>query len=202
MRKITTARVSRFTAAPTAKMPSGISSKTSSPPAPGRRSDKPDILNTLELKFLDDCKTFDKATAAFLREHFNKWKSNNWHREQPRASFARMPRYECFIWVDREALDSVLVAPGSRDAGPGATDPGWVHFVDALWTAALDGVDSETEETDMPDLDFEPIEGCREEDVGWIKVPARSICTELYALFDGYEIWDALYGRPPEMAVI
>lgn len=69
-----------------------------------------------------------------------------------------------------------------------ATDSGWVHFVDAVWTPALDHVDSDTEEIDLPDLTFEPIEGCREEDVGQMRVPARSICTKLYTLFDGHEI--------------
>lgn len=66
----------------------------------------------------------------------------------------------------------------------------------------MDDVDSDTEEFDMPDLDFEPIEGCREEDVGWMKVATRSICTELYSLLDDPEMWRVIYKRPPEMAVV
>lgn len=165
-----------------------------------QRSDKPEILETFEWKFFDDRETFDNATAAFLREHFKEWKSNNWQREQPRATYDYAARYYCFIRVDQEALDSVLNAPAGADARPG--NCGWVHFVDASWRPALDDVDSDTEEMDMPDLDFEPTEGCREEDVGWMKLPVFNIGTYLYTLFDTNEIWPALYRRPPEMCLI
>lgn len=142
---------------------------------------------------------------AFLREHFKQWACDDWQREQPRGASSRTlrsPRYNYFIRVDREALNSVDSAPASQDAKPWANNAGWVDFIDATWTSELDDVGSETEEVDMPDLDFEPIEGCREEDVGWMKVPAERICTELHSLFDRHQIWNVLYKRPPEVAEI
>lgn len=78
----------------------------------------------------------------------------------------KTPRYRYFIMVNREALDSFLSAPGNRDADPESTATGWVHFVDSIWTAGMDDFDSDTEKCDMLNLDFQPIEGCREEDVG------------------------------------
>lgn len=66
----------------------------------------------------------------------------------------------------------------------------------------MDAVDSDTEEFDMPDLDIEPVEGCREADVGGMKVATRSICTELYSLLDDPEMWRVVYKRPPEVELV
>jgi hypothetical protein len=173
-----------------------------------RELDEPEILDKLEWTIFDDREIFDNATADFLREHFNQWKRDNCQREQPRATrpvevmLLKTPRYRYFIRVDREALDSVLGAPGNRDADPVSMATGWVHFIDTMWTAEMDCVDSDTEEYDMPSLDFEPIEGCREEGVGWMKVATTSICIELYSLLDDPEMWVVVYKRPPEMAVV
>ncbi|KAI6812166.1 hypothetical protein KC340_g16783 [Hortaea werneckii] len=148
-----------------------------------RQVGEPEILKKLELTIFHDRESFDNAT-----------KSGNWQREQPRATLPteamllKNPRYRYFIRVGREALDSVLSASGDRDADPGTMATGWVHFVDSMWTAEMDAVDSNTEEFDMPDLDFEPVEGCREADVGWMKVATRDICTELYSLLDDSEM--------------
>ena len=130
-----------------------------------RELGEPGILDELEWTIFDDREIFDNATAGFLREHFNQWKRDNCEREQPRATrlvevmLLKTPRYRYFIRVDREVLDSVLGAPGNRDADPGSTATGWVHLIDTMWTAEMDCVDSDTEEFDMPDLDFELIEG-------------------------------------------
>ncbi|KAI7266733.1 hypothetical protein KC345_g8095 [Hortaea werneckii] len=72
----------------------------------------------------------------------------------------------------------------------------------AEWQPEMDDVDSDTEECDMPDLDFEPVEGCGEEDVGWTKVATKSICTELYSLLDDPEMGRVIYRRPPDVAVV
>ena len=78
-----------------------------------RELGEPEILDKLEWTIFDDREIFDNATTAFLREHFNQWKSDNWQREQPRATrpaettLLITPRYRYFIRVDREALDSV-----------------------------------------------------------------------------------------------
>ncbi|KAI6900566.1 hypothetical protein KC316_g3186 [Hortaea werneckii] len=173
-----------------------------------RELGEPEILHKLERTIFDDREVFDNATTGFLRKHFNQWKSANLQHEQPRATrpievmLLKTPRYRYFIRVGREALDSILGAPGNQDADPGSTATGWVHFIDTMWTADMDDVNSDTEEFDMPVLDFEPIEGCREEDVGWMVVATRSICTELYSLLDDAEMWRVIYPRPPEMAVV
>lgn len=173
-----------------------------------RELGEPEILDKLELTIFEDREIFDNAKTDFLREHFNQWKRDNLPREQPRTTrstevmLEKTPRYRYFIRVDREALDSVLGAPGNRDADPGSTATGWVHFIDTMWTADMDDVDSDTEEFDMPDLNFEPVEGCREGNVGWMKVATGSISTELYSLLDDPEMWRVIYKRPPEMAMV
>jgi len=173
-----------------------------------RELGEPEILDKLELTIFEDREIFDNAKTDFLREHFNQWKRDSLQREQPRTTrstevmLEKTPRYRYFIRVDREALDSVLGAPGNRDAEPGSTATGWVHFIDTMWTADMDDVDSDTEEFDMPDLNFEPVEGCREGNVGWMKVATGSISTELYSLLDDPEMWRVIYKRPPEMAMV
>jgi hypothetical protein len=173
-----------------------------------RELGEPEILDKLELTIFEDREIFDNAKTDFLREHFNQWKRDNLPREQPRTTrstevmLEKTPRYRYFIRVDREALDSVLGAPGNRDADPGSRATGWVHFIDTMWTADMDDVDSDTEEFDMPDLNFEPVEGCREGNVGWMKVATGSISTELYSLLDDPEMWRVIYKRPPEMAMV
>jgi hypothetical protein len=173
-----------------------------------RKLGEPEILDKLELTIFEDREIFDNAKTDFLREHFNQWKRDSLPREQPRTTrstevmLEKTPRYRYFIRVDREALDSVLGAPGNRDADPGSRATGWVHFIDTMWTADMDDVDSDTEEFDMPDLNFEPVEGCREGNVGWMKVATGSISTELYSLLDDPEMWRVIYKRPPEMAMV
>jgi hypothetical protein len=173
-----------------------------------RELGEPEILDKLELTIFEDREIFDNAKTDFLREHFNQWKRDNLPREQPRTTrstevmLEKTPRYRYFIRVDREALDSVLGAPGNRDADPGSRATGWVHFIDTMWTADMDDVDSDTEDFDMPDLNFEPVEGCREGNVGWMKVATGSISTELYSLLDDPEMWRVIYKRPPEMAMV
>ncbi|KAI7392990.1 hypothetical protein KC336_g16401 [Hortaea werneckii] len=173
-----------------------------------RRLGQSEILDNLEWTFFEDREISDNATTGFLREHLNQWKSAKMQREQPRATrptetmLLKTPRYPSFIRVNREALESVLSAPGNRDADPGSTATGWVHFVDSKWTAEIDDVDSDTEEFDMPGMDFEPIEGCREKNVGYMEVATGSICTELYSLLDDPEMRRVIYKRPPEMAVV
>jgi len=84
----------------------------------------------------------------------------------------------------------------------GPRPPAGFHFVDTMWTAEMGYVYSDSEEFDMANLDFEPLEGCREEDMGRIETATRSIRTELYSLLDDPEMWRVIYQRPSEMEVV
>ena len=156
------------------------------------------MLESFEFKFLEDCTVFDNASVATLRQHFKEWVSENWQLEQPRGQYPRTPRYHFFIRIDREALDSVLDRPGSRDTAPWA-DAGCVHLIDANWESQLDMVDPD-DEYDQPDLSYEPIEGCKEQNVDWMTVPAERIGTEMYSKLVSGVMWYTLYERPPRIA--
>ncbi|KAF2171541.1 hypothetical protein M409DRAFT_18653 [Zasmidium cellare ATCC 36951] len=158
----------------------------------------PYLLDSLDWKFFDDQEASDNASVANLRQHFTAWIRDNWQLEQPRGTCPGSPRYRLFIRVDREALDSVLDRNNVRFAAPWA-DAGWVHLISGEWESELDHVDPD-DEYDQPDLTFNPVEDCREQDVGWMKVPAEEIGFQMYSRFVNPDSWYILYERPPKIA--
>lgn len=55
---------------------------------------------------------------------------------------------------------------------------------------------------DEPDLSYEPLEGCREEEVGWVKMPTSRLVPEVYGQLTADDsIWYVYYTRPPELAM-
>jgi hypothetical protein len=100
------------------------------------QSDTPQIADSLEWTFVEDRATLEGASRPQLREHFNTWADNAYAIEQPRPSqldFRKwglfgFQRYNYFIQVDEEALQSVLSPPESNWDGHG-----FVNFVDSRW---------------------------------------------------------------------
>jgi hypothetical protein len=75
---------------------------------------------------------------------------------------ARTGRYRFFIAVDLEAIESVLNAPMDSD------ETGFVRMVYGEWgPEELD--EEDIANGDVDDLE-EPLEGCTEYDVGWMKL--------------------------------
>lgn len=174
-------------------------------------SDKAELANTLDLKVFDDIAAFRDASKEDLRRHFQEWARSAWPREQPRAQqqvnlFPELlPRYRYFVQIDQAAMESVLENLDIRNIDP--WDTGFVNLVDAHWKSQADRLaelaaeGNELDEDDEPDLSFEPIEGCREEDVGWMRLPSSRMVPRMYEELD---LDDSLcyvnYRRPPETA--
>lgn len=135
--------------------------------------------------------SFDGATTAHLRTHFRKWVETAKRQEQGIDTLYTSGRYIFFVMVDQEALESVL------NSDPEAMiTTGFVRLVYGDWEPEANE-DGENE-------DLEPIEGCTQEDVGWMKIPydeVQSIGAGGLAMRDMHD-WDMYYARPPEVQAL
>lgn len=75
-----------------------------------------DLLNQFSPTVFDD-PSFEGATAATLRAHFNQWAvtaSEYEKSQQIKGPCVRSSRYRFFVMVDQEALESVLNCPNDQ----------------------------------------------------------------------------------------
>lgn len=102
-----------------------------------QRSDTPEVADSHEWTFVDVRAALDGASRPQLRERFNNWAAHAMATEQPRAKVEierdptptfGIPRYNYFIQVDDEVLQSVIADP---ELGP--FGEGFVNFVDSQW---------------------------------------------------------------------
>lgn len=100
-------------------------------------------------------------------------------------------RYIQFIQVDDQSLRSVTEGIEDLPDNPAGL-PGYVNLVDADWKPL-----SEVLKDYDPDQDarYEEIGGCREENVGWMVVPAHLLGHKFY--LNVGSSWDNFYVRPP-----
>jgi len=89
--------------------------------------------------------------------------------------------------VDEPALRSVVY--GHPDD---YWEEGWVNLVRACWKRQGPPVYTEEEDRD-------PIEGCTEEDVGWMRMVSRMMHSKFYEAIYGFDSWYPFYQRPPEI---
>jgi hypothetical protein len=158
----------------------------------------PELANRLEWTFVEDREILDGASIPQLRERFNRWAAKAVVAENPRAQVqtqgrptAVSGRYCCFIHVDEEALQSVMAAPEQ-----------YVNLVDSLWQPMGDdryhghgyGPDDPLNEV------LDPIDGCAEENVGWMRVElGLAFSAYLYVGAGDTANWYLSYRRPPEV---
>lgn len=172
-------------------------------------SDSPGLADSLAWTVFDDAAAFRGASKDQLRQHFKEWAGSAAANEQPRAQEPSLsmhaPRYRYFVQIDQGAMESVVAT--SDATYETSFDSGYVNVVDAEWRSQADVVaemraaGKDMGEADEPFLGYEPIEGCREEDVGWFKLPANRMAPELYGLLAADDsIWSVEYQRPPEIA--
>lgn len=167
-------------------------------------SDAPEIADSLEWTFIEDRATLNGASKDQLRSRFKEWASDALKTEQPRVEDHRfgafgIPRYTYFIDVDEGSLKSVVYdtpQPSERDLW----GMGYVNFVDADWKP-LSELTSSVGDVGAGDDDVhEPIEGCTEENVGWMKIDSHMVGAGFYQAMMGYpDVWYAMYQRPPEV---
>ncbi|PMD14972.1 hypothetical protein NA56DRAFT_650547 [Hyaloscypha hepaticicola] len=167
-------------------------------------SDAPEIADSLEWTFVEDCDTLDGASKDHLRSRFKQWAPEALKIEQPRVDDHRfgtfgIPRYTYFVDVDEEALKSVVYdAPQPPEVD--LEGVGYVNFVDADWKPMTQIISELVSTDDGEEEVHEPIEGCTEENVGWMKIPARFVRSHFYQAMMGYpDIWYVFYQRPPEV---
>ncbi|KAL2837938.1 hypothetical protein BJY01DRAFT_220346 [Aspergillus pseudoustus] len=170
-----------------------------------------DLLNNLAITVFEDRDAFDRATAATVREHFRKWAATAPQREQG-TSYIQPPghgfssqRYRYCLQVGREELESVL----RPDQVLSSLYFSFVRLVDTYWEPnvgpALDleeeyqRLRAESEgNTWIYDTD-EPVEGCRDWNVGWMRINFSGAMVDPYAaLREDYQ-WDVVYCRPPSV---
>jgi hypothetical protein len=181
------------------------------------------LAEKLEWTFVEDRVALDGASRSQLRERFKEWAAQSIVTEQPRARAKTerlpeptfgIPRYQYFIQVDEEALQSVLAAP-KDDFYEG----GFINFVDSRWKPMgerpsrscmsdnrdiEDGDEDELIEDEDEDEVFDTIDGCTEENVGWMRLAATTVVgTEFYVSVYDYVsgAWYVTYKRPPEIAI-
>ncbi|KAL7651895.1 hypothetical protein ACMYSQ_009226 [Aspergillus niger] len=152
-----------------------------------------DLLARFTPTVLKD-RPLESATVASLRNKFNEWAVTAVKEEQEidPSHLWRLKngRYRFFIMVDQEALDSIMSTPDDDIHG------GFVRLVNAEWkTEELD--EEELAERGGPAPEEELLEGCTEEDVGWMKVCWGESQTPAYVTLDDSLWWDRYYSRPP-----
>lgn len=156
-----------------------------------------DLLDNFAPTVMEDS-SFEGATTATLREHFNKWATTAKHQEQNvppgQEHHTQSGRYRYFLMVDQEALLSVL-----NESELDFSESAFVRLVDGQWEPeVLD--EEELEALGGPPEEFEPLEGCTLEDVGWMKIPfGESEFTGFVWFQCDTNGWDMFYIRPPEM---
>lgn len=149
--------------------------------------DTPEIAQSLEWTFVEDKETLNGATPIDLRSRFREWAEPAEQSENPRfkpLALGHLPssRYRYFVHIDEQALRSFL----NPDVASMSMEHGWVNLVDSMW---------ESMEDEEPE---EPLYGCTDENVGWMRVPGWSLNHAFYDVLGSLpESWHREYVRPP-----
>ncbi|RAO70265.1 uncharacterized protein BHQ10_006277 [Talaromyces amestolkiae] len=158
-----------------------------------------DLLDYFKPTVMDDKTRFDGVSPAIVRDYFNQWAHSACETEQGipfnRASQGMSARYRLCIMVDEEALLSVLSIPPEE-----VEDGAFVILIEGRWKPRfLTEEELEGCGSPPPENNFEPVEGCTLEEVGWMKVDYKraQIGPSAHITSDG--AWADLYVRPPEM---
>lgn len=132
-----------------------------------------DMLDSFMPTVMDNKTRFDGVTPSIVRDYFNQWARTACETEQgvpfDRAQWANTARYKFCIMVDEEALQSVLDIP--LEDVDDYNDTGFVILVNGRWEPELLSEEElEGYTSPPPENNFEPVQGCTLEDVGWMKV--------------------------------
>jgi hypothetical protein len=115
-------------------------------------------------------------------------------------------RYRLCIQIDEAALQSII-SPAGKDY----TGEAWVNIVEVDWDPEVAAAQREREKIrhvrnglDLEDFDdevevFPEIDGCTDEDVGWMKVLYQDLIPEFYSRMMEYNTFGQYYVRPPDI---
>ncbi|CAK1367000.1 hypothetical protein CB0940_10341 [Cercospora beticola] len=164
----------------------------------GKERDGNLIINHFEFDVRDDKEKFDGASMSAIRRDFNDWV------EKTNGSYKVTMHTNC-IYADAEVIESVLNGPDPNSGAPriDVDRTAWVKILEGLCKDEVDQFDedeiSDDEErakVNSGDEGFEPINGCRLHDLGWIKVAASNLISGAYYCLNNGG-WYAYYVRPP-----
>lgn len=116
-------------------------------------------------------------------------------------------RHHYPICVDQGSLDSVLNAsePGTITEDDITNEivfpTSYVIMISMLWELPTATEDDVTNGIDPTDEGCPPIDGCKMEDVGWMKVKPFDLIPTAYSAMMDYG-WEDCYRRPPQLACI
>lgn len=183
-------------------------------------SKAPTLIDYLDMVFFEDRARFDGALRDELRVHFKEWRADQFSRLGPadlevvrgarrgelvpRITMVHpelmSSRFQQFIQVDEESLQSMRE---EFDEPVRLYGTGHVNLVYADWPHDLEDSDEDESQEEYEDDEvFEPIDGCSEENVGWMKVAATGLGPPFFFLSDGIEWWQENYVRPPDVLYI
>lgn len=164
------------------------------------------LRERFDLTFFEDKDLFNGVTKDQLRAHFRQWAAETFRLENPRG-IPSLPgdspwqRYRYFIQIDDDALRSNFECPQAYGYPRGC----YVKFVDGYWKSLYQVNLKNSTPRNCRDINpehekpFEPIEGCVQENLGWMKLSTLDMSTEFYVNIGGNdnESWRTFYKRPP-----
>jgi len=139
----------------------------------------------MDWKFVDDKASLNGATRADLRERFLRWVDSEQGRRPAQA------RYVFFLEIDESSLRSIIDL-GAMDAH--------YNLVHSHWRPGMNEEDENENENEDEDQSLQPIDGCRQEDVGWMKVQPILLGPDFCSFVEMYledHSWKREYVRPP-----
>jgi len=166
------------------------------------QSDAPEIADRLEWTWVEDAASLDGVSTDALRERFRAWVADEVARQPGDYYSPAIPRFRYFIKIDKEVLQTLAQ---SNPFNPLRSNTAFVKFVDGNWEPDLPltiaSEEAEEEEHDFSqDEALEPIEGCIEKDVGWMRIAPYMINADFYEALGGDENdWFIFYERPPSI---
>lgn len=155
-----------------------------------RSEDPPTAVGSHEVTFVEDRPSLDGASIDQLRRSFKQWRDQASAIEQPQAQESPSLHYSqhrYFIQIDEQSLQDL------QDWG---WDGGSVNFVDADWRSLTEWL--QTDQLTDSYFEFEPIDSCTEEDVGWMKIAGPMIGAHFYEDMNP-ELWYIYYRRPHDI---
>ncbi|KAK7697416.1 hypothetical protein SLS64_013554 [Diaporthe eres] len=165
----------------------------------------------LRWTLMQDHEALDGTTKNTVRRRFVEWRDGlSVERDGPGADrriTPYLPRFEYCVRVGRDSLDSLRAHEGTLRAGQKKHEAPPVFFTivrtEQRPAGLPEGYDpDEDDDNGENECDEDPasapraIEGCMDEDVGWMYVPADHWVT-LYEELHDDQAWYYLYRRPP-----
>jgi hypothetical protein len=165
-----------------------------------------------EITVVDRASEFDGAGAELVRRHFKTWRERAFGEEQDAQGGdlfdpvfgTRATRYRFCVQVDEAALQSML-SPEAESRESTA----WVNVVEADWDPDAAAAAREQDRIDhlARDLPLESIEdsveefpeidGCTDENIGWMRVHYQDLVPGFYAELSNPDTLVDIYVRPP-----